>query len=90
MNLLEQFWKIVSAAWAQIVRSLTCTLLSTKLRLVNEQIDGAQRYIAAVKESSTNLTKSLARYFSEQLPMWMAEREGLEAEMEFNGCNKEN
>lgn len=90
MSIFEEFWKIASAAWAQIVRSLTCALLFTKLRLVNEQIEGAQRYIAAVKESSTDLTKSIARYFEEQLPVWMAEREGLEVEIEFNGCNEED
>lgn len=86
--MIEEFWKFITAAWAQFARTITCILLTTKLRLVNEQINGAKQYIAAVKESSTNLTKSLARYFSEQLPLWIAEREGIEAEMEFNGCNK--
>ena len=89
MNLFNEFWKLVSAAWAQIARSLTCLLLTTKLRIVKEKIDGARRYIASVNEKSTNFTKNLARYFEDQLPIWLAERESLEAEIEINGCMEE-
>lgn len=89
MNLFNEFWKLVSAAWAQIARSLTCLLLTTKLRIVKEKIDGARRYISSVNEKSTNFTKNLARYFEDQLPIWLAERESLEAEIEINGCMEE-
>ena len=89
MNLFNEFWKLVSAAWAQIARSLTCLLLTTKLRIVKQKIDGARRYISSVNEKSTNFTKNLARYFEDQLPIWLAERESLEAEIEINGCMEE-
>lgn len=90
MNIFEEFWKITSAAWVELVRGLTCILLNVKLRMVESQIDGAKQYIRNVNENSTNFTKNIARYFEEQLPTWIAEREGLEAEMEINGCNKED
>lgn len=90
MNIFEEFWKIVSAAWIEMARGLTCILLNVKLRTVKNQIVGAKQYIGSVNENSTNFTKNLARYFEEQLPIWMAEREGLETDMEINGCNKED
>lgn len=89
MNLFNEFWKIVSAAWAQIARSFTCLLLTVRLRIVEEKIDGARRYIEAVNEKSTSLTRSIARYLEDQLPIWLGERESLEAEIEINGCKEE-
>ena len=89
MTLFSEFWKIVSAAWAQIARSLTCLLLTARLRIVKEKIDGARRYIASVDEKSTNFTKNLARYFEDQLPIWLGERESLESELEINSCSEE-
>lgn len=89
MSLLNELWKIFDAAWAQIARSLTCLLLTTRLRIIKEKIDGARRYIASVNEKSTNFTKNLARYFEDQLPVWLGERESLETEIEINGCKEE-
>lgn len=88
MNLFNEFWKLVSAAWAQMARTLTCLLLTTRLSIVKEKIDGARRYIAAVNQNSTNFTKNIARYLEEQLPVWLGERESLEAELEVNGCKE--
>lgn len=89
MSLFNEFWKIVSAAWAQIAQSLTCFLLNARLRVVVSQIEGARRYISAVKDNSTNFTKNLAKYFEEQLPTWLGERESLEAQLEINGCEED-
>lgn len=89
MSLFNEFWKIVSAAWAQIAQSLTCFLLNARLRVVVGQIEGAKKYIASVKDNSTNFTKNLAKYFEEQLPIWMGERESLEAQLEINGCEED-
>jgi hypothetical protein len=89
MNLFSEIWKIATAAWVQIARSLTCILLSTRLAILNSQIESAKRYIESVRESSSNLTKSFARYFEEKLPIWTAERESLEAQLEINGCKED-
>lgn len=89
MNLLSELWKIATAAWVEIAKSLTCFFLRVKLSILNGQIEGAKRYISAVNNSSTNLTKSIARYFKEQLPIWTAERESLEMQLEINGCKEE-
>jgi len=89
MNLLNELWKIATAAWVQIARSVICLFLNSKLSILNAQIDAAKRYIAAVNDSSTNFTKNIAKYFEERLPIWTAERESLELQLEINGC-KEN
>lgn len=86
MNILNEVWKIASAAWVDIVKNFICFFLRAQLVVVNQQIDGAKRYIAAVNINSTNFTKSIARYFEEKMPEWTAEREAIEAQMESNGC----
>lgn len=89
MSIFNELWKIASAAWAQLAMTLTCFFLNARLSVLNSQIDAAKRYIAEVNDSSTNLTKSIARYFEEQIPIWSAERESLEAQLEINGCKED-
>jgi hypothetical protein len=89
MSVFNELWKIASAAWSQLARSLTCLFLNARLLVLNAQIDGAKAYIAAVNDNSTSLTKSIARYFEEQIPIWTAERESLEAQLEINGCKED-
>lgn len=89
MSIFNELWKIATAAWVQLARSLTCFFLNARLSVLNSQIDAAKRYIAAVNDNSTSLTKSIARYFEEQIPIWTAERESLEAQLEINGCKED-
>lgn len=89
MSLLNELWKIATAAWIEMAKSLTCFFLKARMSILNGQINAAKRYIAAVNENSTNFTKSIARYFSEQLLIWTAERESLEAQLEVNGCKED-
>ena len=89
MSILSEIWKIATAAWVDIVKNLICFFLKVRLQIVNQQIDGAKRYIVSVNDDSTKFTKSLAKYFEDKLPEWMGERESLEAQIEINGCVEE-
>lgn len=89
MNILNEIWKIASAAWIDIARTFTCFFLKARLQIVNQQIDGAKRYIESVNDKSSNLTRSFADYFKSKLPEWTGERESLEAQIEINGCAEE-
>lgn len=88
MNPINELWKIATAAWAQMARSLICLFLNARLSVLNSQIGGAKRYIDAVNDGSTNFTKNIAKYLDEQLPIWTAERESLETQLEIDGCEE--
>lgn len=89
MSVFEELWKIVSAAWVDIVKSLTCFFIATRLKYLNVQIDLMKKYVETYKDHPSGWSKSFILYFERLIPEYTAEREGLEADLETSGC-KEN
>lgn len=84
MNVLNEVWKIASAAWADIAKTLYCLFLRARLKQLNIEIEFMTRYIEKSKGGGASM---FAEYFVSRLPLLTAEREDLESELEIAGCS---
>lgn len=83
MSFLNEIWKVISDTWASLAKTLYCLLLKARLKQVNLEIDFGTKYIENSEKGGATM---FANYFRQKLPSLVAEREGLEAELEFSGC----
>lgn len=81
MNVLFKIWKISSAIWIDS-NSFHYFFFKTRLLQINFEIEFAKKYIENVDKGGT-ATFALANYFKQRLPLITAEREALEADLEF-------
>ena len=87
MSVFGELWKIVTAAWADLAKSLYCIFLKARLKQVNLEIEFATNY---VKNAENGGATMFANYFRQKIPQLTAEREGLEADLETSGCKEKS
>lgn len=80
MNLLIEFWKIVTAGWEDISRSFNRSILKVKLKIVVEFIAFLQ--ICEAYNKKAHNIEFVSQITRTQLPSLMAIREDLEAKLE--------
>lgn len=79
MNTLFKIWKISSAAWADS-NSFHYFFFKARLLQINFEIELAKKYIENADKGGTAM---FANYFKQRLPLITAEREALEADLEY-------
>lgn len=83
MSVLNELWKIVTAAWSELAKSLYCIFLRARLKQINIEIDFGTKYIENSEKGGATM---FAGYFRQKIPLLTAEREDIEAELEISGC----
>ena len=79
MNTLFSIWKISRAAFVDS-NLFHYFFFKTQLLQINFEIELAKKYIENADKGGTDM---LANYFKQRLPLITAEREALEADLEF-------
>lgn len=71
--------------WQLFSKSANCLILKARLLKINAEIDFMKKYIENAENGGVTFA---ANYFRQKLPSAIAEREALEAQLEFSGCGE--